>query len=110
MNVNQPAFQAAGTAVTVAASVVATSSRVAVETAIGARHVRIYNASVNDVFIEIGNASVAAAIPVAGGANGGMGVRAGTTQIFALTDTNVALIAAVAGPSLVYLTPGEGLD
>lgn len=103
-NVNQPAFAAAGKALTVNLGVTNASQRIQVQTGNISRHVRIYNSSANDVFIEIGDVGITAALAT------GMPIKAGTTQILALGELYIAAIASVAGPSTVYFTPGEGLD
>ena len=101
-NISQTAFLPAGKAVTVNLGVTAASQQLLFQTGIFSRHCRVYNASANDVFIEFGETGITAALAT------GIPVKAGTTQIFSAAHQFVAAIAAVAGPSTVYFTPGEG--
>lgn len=106
-NINVPPI-AFGSASTIGMSVAATSSRVALPTA-PSGNLRIYVQGANDVFFELGGSTVAATIPVNAGANGGFVVKAGTEKLIASKgQTNIAAIAAVAGPTQVYITPCEG--
>ncbi len=71
--------------------------------------VRIYNGSVNTVYIEVGNA--AATIPGVG-VPGSIPLASGAGSIPLLLEkglvTNINMIAAVAGPSNVFVTLGHG--
>ena len=72
------------------------------------RFVRIYNAGANDVYFAFGGSAVAATVPTNADVSGGsLPVKAGDTAIFACPYEYVAAIASVAGPTQVWLTPGE---
>jgi hypothetical protein len=99
-NVNQPAFRAEGP--TVFQNVTATS--VAVQVLVTSnRHVRIYNAGANVVYIRAGKSDVAAVIPTAGSPQWGLPIAPGEVEVMRIADGDsqgyIAAIAAVAGPS-----------
>jgi hypothetical protein len=109
-NVNQPAFRAEGP--TVFQNVTATS--VAVQVLVTPnRHVRVYNAGTNVVYIRAGGSGVVAAIPVAGTPAWGIPLAPGEVEVIRIADGDsqghIAAIAAVAGPTPVFYTPGEGI-
>lgn len=114
MAVNQTVFapSAEGTS---GLSVVATTARRQIQAASSgvtphgtARYVRAYNAGANDVFLAFGGSTVAATLPTNADISGGsLPLKAGDTAVFACPHQYVAAIAAVAGPTQIWLTPGE---
>lgn len=121
INASASPFLAAQTA-TVALSVTASSVRAALSQppdgggasygAAGYQQYQIYNSGSVAVFVNFGGAAVVATLPVAGGAIGDYQVAPGATVVVSVKGgaaiTNVAAIGAGAGPSVVYVTPGNG--
>lgn len=70
----------------------------------------VYNASNQAVAINIGDSSVAAIFPVAGGADGHMVIPAGGTAVveWPSTSTHIAYITASGATGNIYFTPGYG--
>jgi hypothetical protein len=108
-------FQATGP--TVFLGVTASSQQVVVAnsgTIKAPSSVLVCNLSTNTVYLAFGSVTgVVAAIPAGGTPALGVPVPAGTVETFNLpggdsTGTYIAAIAAVAGPSSVTFTPGEG--
>lgn len=111
------AFQASGPTVLLAVS--AASQQIAIAqtgTIKTPSTLRVYNSSANVVYIAFGAAAPGptAAIPVGGTPALGLPVAPGAVEVFTVPGgdgggTYIAAMAAVAGPSNVFLTPGEGL-
>lgn len=110
------AFQASGP--TVFLGVTAASQQVAVVNAGTLKvpsTVRVRNQSTNEVYIAFGAATgVVAAIPAGGTPALGVPLAPGVVEVFTVPGgdnggTYIAAVAAVAGPSNVLFTPGEGL-
>ena len=107
MSVSQPAFRAEGP--TVFMNVVATSANVQVHTGL-AQSVRVYNAGTNVVYIRGGaDNTVTAAIATAGTPQWGMPLAPGEVEVIRAPGGWIAAIAAVAGPTPIFMTPGQGL-
>lgn len=92
-------------------SVTSTSARHTLPARSTSAVLRVRNAGASDVYIAFGDNTVTATIPTAGGAGGGMPIGAGTVEVIDLpfTATNIAAIAATAGPFLFSYTVGEGV-
>lgn len=103
MAVNQPAFRPEPSK-TVSLAVTNASGNVQVQpSGVNARHVRVYNSGLVDVFIKEGpdntvTASAATDYPIA----------AGTVEVISSRSAYIAAITA-SGTATVYFTPGEGL-
>lgn len=113
-NIASP-FQPSG--LTVLLGVTASSQQVLVAQAGSLKvpsQVMVANLSANVVYIAFGAATgVTAVIPIGGTPANGIPIPAGAVEVFSVpggdaTGTYVAAIAAVAGPSNVTFTPGEG--
>jgi hypothetical protein len=102
MSVKQPAFRPVQ-AGTVNIAVNAGSQRVAVQSERSSSHVRIVNNSGVTIFVEFGDVTIVATVAT------GLPIPAGAVEVLRLDTTHIAAIAAVAGPSTIYFTPGEGL-
>ena len=73
------------------------------------RTVSVANAGLVPVFVEFGDSSVAARLPVNGGQKGSKVVLPGTEVVFdGLQAVYIAVITA-SGSADVYVTPGEGV-
>ena len=108
-------FQATGN--TVLLGVTAASQQVTIANAGTIKppsHVMVVNLSANVVYIAFGAATgVTAAIPAGGTPANGIPIPAGAVMVFSTpggdaTGTYAAAIAAIAGPSNISFTPGEG--
>lgn len=88
------------------------SSRVAFQpttkTRTRARSARVVNLGASVAYVEFGDSTVVATVPVAGGAAGSYPVLPNTVEVFdGISATNMAAITASATADL-YVTPGEG--
>jgi hypothetical protein len=107
MNYISP-FAPGSTAGTSLLAVTTTSARVAAKTsATYVKRIRIYNAGSVDAFVEFGDATVTATVPV-GGTPGSMPVPAGAVEVLTCAQSDVAAICA-SGTTTLYITPGEGI-
>lgn len=104
MSIYQP-FSPAGATVSITAGAASASVALTNTGEGGAtREIRIHNSGVNIVFLDFGNAAVAAAaatgMPVAPGATEKISLAAGCTHVAAIAPT---------GTPVVYFTSGRGL-
>lgn len=76
----------------------------------GASQLEITNTGTTTVFVRFGIAGMGAATIASGVTGGSYPVGAGAKVVVSINavTTHVRAIAAAAGPSLVYFTPGEG--
>jgi hypothetical protein len=72
---------------------------------------QVYNSGTNPVFVNFGGAAVVATAPN-GATPGDYPVAPGATVVITVKGgagiTNVAAIGTVAGPAVIYVTPGNG--
>ena len=107
MSVNQPAFRAEGPSVFL--NVTAASQNVQVHAGT-CPNIRFYNAGTNVVYLNVGkDNTVTAAIATAGSPANGMPLAPGEVEVIRAPGGWIALIAAAAGPTPVFMTPGYGL-
>lgn len=99
-------FGPAGSA-TVALPVTAVSARVAVQSGLKNRRVRIYNAGTSDAAIEFGDSTIVAVFPT-GATGASMVIPAGAVEVLTIGASNLAAITAT-GTATLYITPGEGI-
>src|SRR5947209_18602367 len=106
-NISQPAFKP-NPASTVALNAATTTANVQVQAGQASRHVRVRNAGAVDAFIAFGiDNTVAATLPVNGGAAGSMAISAGAVGIFSAPYEFVPAGTAP-GHAPLHFPPGAG--